>query len=772
MVPTPTPPGAGRRDLWLAFLLPTLVALAFVTKPVHQDDWAYLRAAAFLLEDPATFLDQTTLYQGMPITVAQGVLHGPVWMWVLALCLLFGGAAVMVAHVASALCLGLLGWASASLAGPLGAPRLATALVVTLSPLPLVLAGNLMTDLPMLAFFAAALALAARGYERGSTGALLGAGLVAAATALTRYHGMAVLPMLAVMPFLWPRRGLGLGRALLPLGLAVLLVGGYLAATSLLQGRADSSRATSAFLDELAKIDQTACLLSALAAMGGSLLGLAVACLAAPGRAVASLRGRVGLVVAVLALVAAVGASVVAEGRGGVQPVGVNLWLQRLLFLVGAAGALVAAGRVVAGGEPAEGETGLLAGLRARRGRETFLLLWLGGFLVAAWLTVPFGSSRYALPLVPALLLLASAAATRAFGARVVRLAVAPVAVVGLAAAIADLGAARVYPAHAEAVAAARAAGEEHAAGNLWIWGELDFRWYLEEHPGLADTNAAPLPADPTDPATVFAPATTPPRVLGRRGFETGLPVAGDKVLRSSLCTSSPDGLSGIYQLPRELVNRMENAALVPFEDAWPVRIHNSYAAAGFYHADGGLLPFALSTVPHERLQTFRIVDANPFLESFDRALVETTDAVTVAGGNVKVEPFRVAHFEELGIELKSAVSITFPGRVTWQQVPVRPGATRLEFLVAEGDSTRLYPGPGALLRVRLDGEVAWELALDSRRDPSVRRWIPAAVDLRPVAGRAVDVTLEVVEGAWPDKPEDHGGPAGTSVGFAELRIL
>ena len=758
-----------RLELLLAFLVPTFVALCFAGKPVHQDDWAYLRAAAFLLEDPGTFLDQTTLYQGMPITVAQGVLHGPVWMWVLALSLLFDGASVLVAHVFSALCLGLIGLSSASLAGRLGAPRLSTGLLVALSPLPLVLAGNLMTDLPMLALFAASLAAAARAYADGSTRWLVLAGLLGAGAALTRYHGMAVLPMLAVMPFLWPRGVLGLVKAWLPLIVAVSLVGGYLVLTSLVQGQADSGRASDALLAELDKIDQTACLLAAVAAMGGSLLGLVLAALTAPGRLLAQARTPLGLALLVLALGAAVAASVVAEGRGGVQPEGINLWLQRFLFLIGSLGALVALARVAGGSGVEHEEHGLLAGLRATRGRELFLLFWLGGFLIAAWLTVPFGSTRYALPLVPALVVLFAAAATRALGARVVHLAVLPVALVGLASAVADYRAAQVYPAFAERLAVERAEGKPRAQGDLWVWGELDFRWYLEEHPDLADANGALRPgAD----GTTMEPATTPPRVLGRLARATGSPDAGDHVVRSAVCTSSPDGLSGIYQLPRALVNRMQNAGVDEFADGWPVRIHNSYAAAGFYHADGGLLPFAWSTEPHDRIQVYRVADVDPFLESFPAARLETTDAVTIPGGNIKVEPFLVYEGVDRGIEMKPAVSIVFPGRATWAQVPVPADATRLEFLVAEHDRAAFQPGPGATLRVRLDGEVAWEQAIDARREEGQRRWIPAAVDLRPFAGGEVDVTLEAVEGTWPDKPPGHTGPAPISVGFAELRIL
>ena len=115
---------------------------------------------------------------GMTITVAQGVLHGPVWMRVLAICLWFGESAPFVAHLFSSLCLGLIGLSMASLAGRFGAPRLSTGLLVALSPVPLVLAGNIMTDLPMLALFCASLAAAARGFAKALDVRVHVAGLV------------------------------------------------------------------------------------------------------------------------------------------------------------------------------------------------------------------------------------------------------------------------------------------------------------------------------------------------------------------------------------------------------------------------------------------------------------------------------------------------------------------------------------------------------------------------------------------------------------------
>jgi hypothetical protein len=71
-----------------------------------------------------------------------------------------------------------------------------------------------------------------------------------------------------------------------------------------------------------------------------------------------------------------------------------------------------------------------------------------------------------------------------------------------------------------------------------------------------------------------------------------------------------------------------------------------------------------------------------------------------------------------------------------------------------------------------VNGEVAWELGLDSRRDPSQRRWLPGEVDLRAFVGGRVDLTFEVLEGAWPGAPEPRPeGPPKLSAGFAGMRF-
>ena len=220
------PRPATGRQLRLVALIAFLFGVPFLGKAVQQDDWAYL-AVSKLVEEHGIFgvQEQTTHYQGGSISAARGMLHGPVWPYLMLVAHQTGGAVVVVGHLISVLFLVLLAVASASLAARLGAPAVPTGLLVALSPVPLVLSGGLMTDLPMTALFVSALALYVRGLQESSFPTLIAAGLVGALTELTRYHGLAILPMFAVTPLLLGRHS---WRHLTPLYIAVLAYAGWL----------------------------------------------------------------------------------------------------------------------------------------------------------------------------------------------------------------------------------------------------------------------------------------------------------------------------------------------------------------------------------------------------------------------------------------------------------------------------------------------------------------------------------------------------------------
>lgn len=736
---------ASRASIAWAAALAFLAVLPFSDKAVHQDDWAYLRVAALMLEHGSDVFDVTTLYQGRPISAGQGVLHGPVWMAMLALAQGFGAAAERVAHLFSAGFLALLAGATASIAGRLGARPLLTGLTLALAPAPWVLGTSLMTDLPMLALFSASIAVALAGVAQTNVRLLWCAGLLGALAALTRYHGLAIVPLLAVLPLV-----VGGGRrALLPaLGAGTLFVA---ALTSLLAatGRWDMLRAT----EELSRavVDREACLMSTVAAIGGVGLGWAIGALTAP---LAALRGLVGC--RRTALVAGLGAAFGAWLAWRAPQVvdapleGVNRALQPTFFVLGGAALGAMLGPWLALIETLGGRASL-GQWRERHGLQAWISLWSLGFAFAAWMTVPFGSTRYVLPALPGVFLLVGRGFAAALPPRATWTAMAATAALGLGATVADYRAAAIYPRLARTVAEAQAPGGDWSSGRTWIWGELGFRWYLERVAGLEV-----LPT------------------------ESAAPRPGDRILKSMvLSTASPDdGSSGRYRLHPEVVRSIESVEIREEPDAWPIRIHNSYAGAGFYGHQAGFMPWAYSDVLHDKLQVWRVTATNPFHASFEEAHKESQslpdegpDGPAIQG---RIDLTRFAVYGEVGerpsagpIDSRVAFQFLLAGRVAWDAVPV-PARSRLELWVGEHHRLRDegIPGPGAIVRVRVDGELLGETRIDTRRgDPQV--WRRMSVDVSPFGGREVSLAIEAV----PDDSTTGQRPL-ILVGAADLRFV
>ncbi|MEO0652119.1 MAG: hypothetical protein AAFZ65_15705 [Planctomycetota bacterium] len=685
------------RRILIAGLLAAALVLPFYDRPVHQDDWAYLRVAELALERGFGVFDSTTIYQGLEVSARDSMPHGPVWILLQMLALQFGEHAISVGHLIVAALFGLLSGSLAWIARSIGAPPVRTALTFAVAPAPWVLSTSLMTDVPMLALFTTSVALALHGLQRERLWALLLSGVLGAAAALTRYHGFAIVPLLAVLPPLvgapWRR---GLVAPLTAFGAFFGVLAGMLTAT----GTWDALRATSELAE--AEIDRRACFVATVAALGGVSLGWVLAFVSAPRASLTSLQQhRSAWIATVLGAAGGLATGVYGTQLPASAPSGINVLLYWVCFTSG--GAIVGALLWTWGGL----RWAFTGGDRWRAWRDehgvlAWLALWSLGFAFAAWMTVPFGSTRYVLPAFPGVFLLAALAARRLLPGYASWVALAVSAVLGLTSTIADRNAARINPRLAAQVAAQVAPGGPWSEGQTWIWGDLGFRWYLEELAGLP--------------------------VLATR---SKAPAPGDRILKSMiLSTASPDdGKSGRYRLHPEVVQKMRAGAIVDYEDPWPVRIHNSHAGAGFYGHDGGFLPFAWSSATHDRLQVWDVEGGNRLLEAIDLRRAETSQ---VAGeqpgdpplqGEAAVERFSVflpdaGAPQPPGIDVSDRVALRFKfaGRYTWPNVPV-PSDGLLEVLVGEHGSMSAYsiPGPGSLFRVRVNGQVRAERRVDTR---------------------------------------------------------
>jgi hypothetical protein len=433
----------------LACLLP------FLGKPLHVDDPLFVWTARWIPAHPLDFYGLPVNWHGFADRMAGANKNPPLAAFYLAAV----GSALGFGEVA--LHAGMLIPALASLLGAYAlAARLCSlpgfaALALLASAAWLVSSTTLMVDVTLVAFWCWAIALFIRGVDRRSPARLAGSGILAGLASLTKYFGVALVPLLLGYALARRREA---PRAPVFLLIQVSMAAAYgevpLASVA---AYADASRAgTGAGLGQRALV--------ALFFLGGCLLPVLFL---APW-----LWGRRALLFWGASLLAGLAAALAAGGIPGFGlrgPDGLR-WLaagQAVLFGVcGLQGLLLAA-----------------ADLRRERSAEAGLLaLWLAAVLLFA---ISFNwtvSARTLLPAAPALAILlarrieARAGARAGPRARHLPWALLPALLVALAVAWADAR-------HAES---ARLAAEElsrryaQGPGRLWFQGAWGFQYYLE----------------------------------------------------------------------------------------------------------------------------------------------------------------------------------------------------------------------------------------------------------------------------------------------------
>ena len=208
----------------LACLLP------FVAKPFHIDDPVYVRVAQHVLESPADFYGFEINWHGEPESVATFNKNPPGVSFYLALAGALLGWSEIALHLAMLLPALALLLAVAALARRCRAsPRTAALTLLTL-PAFLVSATTLMADVLMLALWCGAVVLWSDGIATGARGRLLGGGALAGLCVLTKYNGIALIPLLAACGIFRRDRGWGwLPFLLVPIGI-VAAFDGYMRA--------------------------------------------------------------------------------------------------------------------------------------------------------------------------------------------------------------------------------------------------------------------------------------------------------------------------------------------------------------------------------------------------------------------------------------------------------------------------------------------------------------------------------------------------------------
>lgn len=554
------------RKLGLVLCLVLAFTLPFSAKAIHLDDVYFVEVAENVLRDPLRPFAGAAGLEDVDYNVfaARGecpntfdaMAHPPLVPYAIAaIAAATGGIREREQHLGFALFALLAAAGMYDLSRRFSqSPLMATLLLVS-SPIFLLAAQSLMTDLPALALSLCGLSLFVRGVDRGRRSCVLAAGLLLGLALVTRYSTFALIPLL-------PFYALGRGRlrdALPALGAAGAVFGLWSAQNLAVHGALHlfaGARHYRLFFegqsfDVLALVRKT---LADAAALGGTSLAAAALLLLARERR----RLRVFGLAALAALFVFV---LVPEGIDRLAAYG---GLEILAVCLAFAAGVLLVFEAFAG---ARRETAADMAPESRHDAR-FLALWLAISLLGAILLLPFGAARYVLPALPPLALLLVRRWQRSFArSRAARAGLAVVVLQGV-----GLG---VVLGLADAELAERyrlVAGElrhDHPGSRIWFVGEWGFRHYMRELGGryLRSTSEKPGP--------------------------------GDFVVRPVI--------AGMHEIAPGLKRRAVLYHEVPLQSRWPVRLMSFDAKAGYYSHHWGYLPWAPSRAPLETIQIFEV---------------------------------------------------------------------------------------------------------------------------------------------------------------------
>lgn len=446
-------------------LLPALVALAlvlcllpFVGKGFTIDDPLFLWLAQHIQASPGDPFGFYVNWSEGPLPMHAVTMNPPGMGYLLAAAGGIVGWSERALHAVVMIPAAVASLSTFGLARRLGGDPLSATAIAVLTPVFLVSATTVMADTTLLAFWCGGLWCFLAGLDSRRSAWLWLSGVLILCAALTKYFGIALVPLLAV--YLWLREP----RWMLAWGVLLLPLAGLLGHELWLDGMYGHSVLLAGFSHATAGGDPSqltggARLLVGLAFAGGC---LPVALALAPWL----WTRRVHVVVAGL-LALAVADAVLGFGLGPFSLLGLGKWpvAVALQFLV-----MWVAGVAVAGLALSE--------LREREPDAVLLALWLLGTLVFAIFLNWTQSARTFLPAAPALgILLARRLAAREVGWRAgPGFAVAACAVLAFSVAAADAR----WASQVRDVAARvgeRFVGPQHRTFGIGHWG---LQWYLE----------------------------------------------------------------------------------------------------------------------------------------------------------------------------------------------------------------------------------------------------------------------------------------------------
>lgn len=542
-------PGRSYTLISLAVLLAVVcvINLPFAGKAFHLDDTVFVRLAEEKLDDPLSLGLKDHGYEG-DLFAEYYDTHPPLLAGYLALLIRVAGSASEIGlHLGFIIFPALAAASMFFLARRFIGSPLVAALLLVVTPGFMVMSQSVMSDVPAVSLWLAAVASYTLAVDRSSNRMLVVSGVAMTLAVMVTYQSLSLVPLLFLYALL---KGRVTVRNMVPLAAGLLAFAAFVVYFFIVTGGPPKLSYSIGVINTPAFISKK--VLSIISVLGGAIVFPVFLVMG-------MLKGRKEYL-AFAGLAALLLASILIQIAAGTYSL-VSALLQVVFYAAG----ILAFYRFVKAGSDAA-----LARQRSAADFDSiFLAVWIGGVLLYSLALLPYASTRYLLPLFPPVILIfvryargviTGARAWRAFAVA----AIVVTAASGLAVAVADYQLAAIY----RDFAAGPARGLAPEGAQVWVAGEFGLRYYLE-----------------ADGA----------RYITSQGEQ---PAAGDYVIISHRLIAN--------FMSDELKGRLQLEQVIDYPSAWPVRIQDQESLAGFYGQFHGYLPYSFSSEPVEEIGIYR----------------------------------------------------------------------------------------------------------------------------------------------------------------------
>lgn len=544
----------------IILIMLTVICLApFADKAFHIDDPLFLWTARQIQNHPADFYGFLVNWEKSEMPMHEVTKNPPLTAYYIALVASLIGWSEIALHLAFLIPAIAVALGTYFLARQFCMQPVVASLAGMLTPVFLVSSTSVMCDTMMLAFWVWAVFLWVKGIESEKFSQLFLASIFIAASALTKYFGMSLIPLLLIYSLVKKRR---IGFWLLFLSIPVIILVSYQWFTHMLYGKGLLSDAAS-YASSVRKAEGTQFLhkgLIGLAFTGGCLISVLFYSTLLWSRRL--LTGGVilaGVSVFILSSIKTIGLYPLIEAN----TVQWDLVIQLSIFAIGGLSLLALTATDF---------------WKRRDAVSLLLFLWISGTFIFATFINWTINARSILPIVPAVGIMIArridqlGKLSQSKNRWYILWPLIPAAVISLFVTWADYTLANT--ARSAATQILHEYKNKNRAGTIWFQGHWGFQYYMESGGGKAiDITQSQL-------------------------------THGDVVI-------IPLNNDNIYPLPHEIASPEREIELVPCR--W-LSTSNYFAGAGFYAHFLGPLPFRVGHVPPEKYFIFLVTKSIKFI--------------------------------------------------------------------------------------------------------------------------------------------------------------